>query len=284
MAFIRSCVIVFGILGWLSGCGQRAQGPVLAHFGGEKITGSEFLHKAESLPRELKAVVAKRKKEFLEEMVNERFLYREAKRRHLDRDPEVRDLWEAAQHKILVAKLIELEIEKKMELGANEALEYYESHKEEFVAPLMLRASHILVKTEEEARDVRGKLEAGADFEELARTRSIDRTASRGGDLGFFQKGQLIPEFEKVALELKKGELSAVFKTAFGYHVVKLTDRVEPRLRDFKIVRPLVERQLLDERRSRLLKDLLQKIRGNTQVAIDEKALESLSLSSDLKS
>ncbi|MBI3316086.1 MAG: peptidylprolyl isomerase [Candidatus Omnitrophica bacterium] len=281
MTFIKYGVIVLGIFGWLSGCGQRAEGSVLARFGGEKVTGSDLRHKVESLPRELKVIVAKRRKEFVEEMVNERFLYREAKRRHLDRDPEVKDLWEAAHRKILVAKLIELEVEKKMELGANEALGYYESHQEEFIAPLTLRASHILVKTEEEAREIKAKLEAGADFEELARTRSLDRTASRGGDLGFFQKGQLVPEFEEVALQLKKGELSDVFKTAFGYHVVKLTDRVEPRSRDFKAVRPLVERQLLGERRSRLLKDLLQKIRGNTKVTIDEKALESLSLASD---
>jgi peptidyl-prolyl cis-trans isomerase C len=169
-------------------------------------------------------------------------------------------------------------VDKQAKLDADEALDYYEAHRDEFVAPLLLRASHILVKTEEEARGLKAKLDGGADFEELARTKSIDKTGSRGGDLGFFQKGQLIPEFERVAFALKKGELSEVFQSPFGFHVVKLTDRVEPHSRDFKVVRPLVERQLLDEKRSRLLKVLLEKIKGGTKVSIDEKALESLSL------
>src|SRR3989338_2981164 len=146
------------------------------------------------------------------------------------------------------------------------------------MTPLLLRASHILVKTPEEAEAVRDELLGGADFEELARKRSTDTTAIRGGDLGFFQKGQFVPEFEQAVFALKKGELSGVVKTQFGHHVIKLSDRIEPTLRDFKTVKPIVEERLFNERKARMFKDLVQRLRGNSKIDVDENALEAVTL------
>ena len=92
-----------------------------------------------------------------------------------------------------------------------------------------IRASHILIKkgpnAQKTAEDLLAQLKKGADFAALAKAKSDDPgTAQRGGDLGYFASGQMVPEFEKAAFKLKVGELSQVVETSFGYHIIKLTD------------------------------------------------------------
>ena len=273
-------VLVFAI----SGCHPKKEGTVLARFDSETITKEEFIEKLRALPKEIQGVAVQHKRDFVEEMVNERFLAKEAEKRQIKNLPDVKALLAAAHQKIVVAKLIEIEVDQKIKLDPNEASQYYESHKEEFMAPLLLKASHILTSSEEEANTVKTQLDAGGDFEALARSRSMDNTAARGGDIGYFQKGQLIPEFEQQALRLKKGETSPVFKSQFGYHILKLTDRVEPSLKDFKVVKARLEARVLSEKRLRALRVFIEKIKGNAKIEMDEKALDSVTGPSTPKS
>ncbi len=89
----------------------------------------------------------------------------------------------------------------------------------------MVRASHILVSSLEEANHVVNELKAGKDFAELARKYSSCPSKKDGGDLGFFSKGQMVKEFEDAAFSLKPGEVSAPVKTQFGYHLIKVTGK-----------------------------------------------------------
>lgn len=86
---------------------------------------------------------------------------------------------------------------------------------------MLLKAKHILVKHEYEAKDLLKKLAEGKSFEELARDFSQCPSASRGGDLGEFPRGRMIPAFEKALLTLKEGETSEAVRTQFGYHIIK---------------------------------------------------------------
>lgn len=89
-----------------------------------------------------------------------------------------------------------------------------------------LKASHILVKEEKTAKDIIKKLDGGADFAKLATEKSTGPSARNGGDLGWFGKGAMVPEFEQATLKLQKGKYTkSPVKTQFGYHVIKLTDR-----------------------------------------------------------
>lgn len=87
-----------------------------------------------------------------------------------------------------------------------------------------VKASHILVKKRSEAEKILEELKKGANFAELAKKYSECPSRKRGGDLGWFGKGKMVPEFEKAAFSLKKGDLSDIVKTQFGYHVIKVTD------------------------------------------------------------
>ena len=269
--------VLIALVAAVSGCRSKNDGTMLARSDSTIITKEEFVYKLQGLPKEIQSIAYRHKKDFVEEMINEKYLLVEAKKRHLEDLTDVKDLLKAAYQKIIVAKLIELEVDQKIKLDPEEASKYYETHKEEFMTPLLFRASHILMSTEEEANAVKTQLDGGADFEALAKSRSTDNTATRGGDIGYFQKGQLIPEFESEALKLTKGQMSPVFKSQFGYHIIKLTDKVEPALKDFKVVKSQLERQILNERRSRILKTLVEKIKGNAKIQIDEKILESIS-------
>ncbi len=88
-----------------------------------------------------------------------------------------------------------------------------------------VHAFHILVKTEDEAKDILKELESGSTFQRLAQMKSTCPSSKRGGDLGWFGRGQMVREFERVAFELQKGETSQPVKTQFGWHVIKVVDR-----------------------------------------------------------
>lgn len=86
---------------------------------------------------------------------------------------------------------------------------------------MILKAKHILVTHEYEAKDILKKLEQGEEFEKLARDFSLCGSARNGGDLGSFKKGMMVPAFEKALLKLSPGEISGVVRTQFGYHIIK---------------------------------------------------------------
>jgi len=129
----------------------------------------------------------------------------------------------------------------------------YNDNIQQYSTPEKVRASHILLKTEgkddatvkKQAEDLLAQIKKGANFEELAKKNSQDDTsAPKGGDLDFFEKGRMVPEFDKVAFELPPGQMSDLVKTSFGYHIIKVTDKKAAVTRTLAEVRPQIEDQL----------------------------------------
>ena len=87
-----------------------------------------------------------------------------------------------------------------------------------------VKARHILVKTESEGKKILEELKKGANFAKLAQEKSECPSKKKGGDLGWFGRGKMVPEFEKAAFSLKKGEISNIVKTQLGYHIIKVDD------------------------------------------------------------
>jgi peptidyl-prolyl cis-trans isomerase D len=134
---------------------------------------------------------------------------------------------------------------------------YYEDNEQQYSTPEQVRASHILLKTEgkddaavkKQAEDLLAKVKAGGDFAELATKFSEDEgSAKKGGDLDFFGKGQMVPEFEKTAFALQPGQISDLVKTQYGYHIIKVTDKKAAAKRSLEEVRAQIEDQLKWER------------------------------------
>lgn len=210
---------------------------------GEPVSRAEFLSALEQ------AAGA----QVLERLVNLRLLLQANQKDHLvsaqDIDQEFNQLkgqfpteveWQAAlkSNGLSVANLRQ-QVEAKLILDRltvkdatatdEEIAKYFQEHQEELAQPEEVRARHILLATEEEAKKVVEDLKAGADFAKLATERSKDPgSQAQGGDLGFFRRGDLVPEFEQVAFALKPGEVSSPVQTQFGWHVIEVEEHKAP--------------------------------------------------------
>jgi peptidyl-prolyl cis-trans isomerase C len=126
-------------------------------------------------------------------------------------------------------------------------------------------------------------LQNGADFEVVARAKSVDPTAQQGGDIGYFPKGQLMPEFERACAELEIGETSGLVQTKLGYHIIKLTDRREPRLKPVAEVKETIENELRASERRRMYDAMLEDLRSEAEIVIYEEKLDMEVRKSDMK-
>ena len=157
-------------------------------------------------------------------------------------------------------------------------MDYYESHKEKFMEPDMVKIRHILVRTEDEAREVLKELKEGEDFDELARERSIDVTAAKGGDLGYVARGTTVPPFEETAFSLKTGETSGIVSTRFGYHVIKVDDIKTGKVIPLPAVRGIIEKQLFEKKTSKEIQRWVKTLREQSRITINEDVLYSIEL------
>ena len=154
------------------------------------------------------------------------------------------------------------------QISPSELLSYYNQHKSEFQQQEEIKASHILVKTEpgpdgkvsaaadaaahKKAEDILKKLRAGANFEELAKKESDDKaSAINGGSLGFFQRGSMVPEFEKAAFSLNKGQISDLVKTQYGYHIIRVDDKHQAGMPSIEQVKEKIEPFLKQQKAQR---------------------------------
>lgn len=123
--------------------------------------------------------------------------------------------------------------------------QYYAEHVADFETPEKVRASHILVETEADAEAALDMIGLGADFAEVAAAVSLDPvSAKNGGDLGFFDRGRMVKEFEDAAFALGVGEISSIVKTAYGYHIIQVTDRAQAYRVSCEEVAGTIERML----------------------------------------
>ena len=117
----------------------------------------------------------------------------------------------------------------------------YEQASKEITGEEEVHARHILVETEDDAKAVEEELKKGADFADLAKKKSKDPGASDGGDLGFFTKDQMVPEFSSVAFSLEPGKISDPVKSQFGWHVIKVEEKRKRKAPDFDQVKGQIE-------------------------------------------
>ena len=127
-------------------------------------------------------------------------------------------------------------------------LNYFETNKDTFKQEEQVKASHILVETEETAKEVKEKLAGGADFAELAKEYSIDKSNSeKGGQLGFFGRGAMVQEFEEAAFSLELNTISEPVKTNFGYHIIKVEDKTEEKEANYEESKDKIKDILIEE-------------------------------------
>ena len=265
-------------LAFLTGCGsESAPGDrALVTIADKPITMKDFKNKLSRLPGHYQAVAEKNKKGLLDDMIVESLFLEDAVRKGIDKDKEIKDILVEARKKIIIAKFVKTEVDDKVKVSEDEMKAFYEEHKDESRAPEMWRASHILVASEGEAKDVVDELSKGKNFEDLARAKSIDATSSRGGDVGYFRKGQVVPEFENTCLGLGVGQTSGIVHTQFGYHIIKLTDKKNEEFEPYESARPKIENALKLKKRNELFDKLVVSLKEKYRVRVEEDAVKAL--------
>ncbi|MCG6552637.1 MAG: peptidylprolyl isomerase [Candidatus Magnetominusculus sp. LBB02] len=161
------------------------------------------------------------------------------------------------------------------QVSAEEVKAYYDNNTKEFTQQEQIKASHILVKTEEEAKSAAEKIKKGEAFASVAKAVSIDKmTAEKGGDLGYFSKGQMEPSFDEAVFKLKKGEVSPPVKTTFGYHIIQVTDVKPPTKVDFDSAKDMIKQLLTEQKKNKAFDDYYSGVEKGYKVMLDKKALD----------
>jgi foldase protein PrsA len=169
------------------------------------------------------------------------------------------------------------DLRKRPEVSDDEAKQKYDANPNLY-STTQIRASHVLVKDEATAKEIREQLVKNPDgFADVAKEKSTDLgSGRRGGELGLFGPGRMVPEFETVAFALQPGQISEVVKTQYGYHIIKVTERKEGTVRPFEQVKTQIKSQLANQRLQAQLDQYMNGLRAAADIQIDEKALEAL--------
>ena len=157
---------------------------------------------------------------------------------------------------------------------------YYDNNPQFFKQPEQVKASHILIKVKPDATEAekaeamkkienaQEKLKKGDDFAEVAKASSEGPSASKGGDLGYFGRGQMVKPFEDVAFSLEPGKVSDVVKTQFGYHLIKVADKKSESTIPFETVKPRIEQFLKQQEVQKEIKKYIDNLRKDAKVEI----------------
>ncbi|BCX17181.1 MAG: peptidylprolyl isomerase [Geminicoccaceae bacterium] len=228
---MRSNGVALGLLFLLGSLGAgsvaAADDPVVAVVEGEKILRSELEAAQAQLPEQYRQLPLEMIYDpLLARVIDRRLLAREAERRKLETRPEVKEALARARREVLGDQLLEIAI---TEALTPERLQqaYAMARAQPGFAVEEVRARHILVKTEAEAKEVIAALAGGADFAELAKKRSIDPSAQQNdGDLGFFRRDTMVEPFAEAAFALEPGQTTREpVRTQFGWHVIRVEER-----------------------------------------------------------
>lgn len=193
-------------------------------------------------------------------------------------------LREKLREEMLVMKFMQSQVTSEPEITGDEVQAFYREHQAEFRQPGRVRARHILVKADsraspdkadparQKAADLLARIRAGEDFAVLAKQHSQDPgTASKGGDLGYFKKGDLLPEFDRVAFFLEKDQVSEPVRTPLGYHLIQVTERQNETVPPLDQVKTQVRQLLMMKKGNDLLETVVMDLRKKADITIYEK-------------
>ncbi len=260
---------------------QKSDSPVIASIDKGTITEDDFLREVGRVPEWARAQFKgeEGKDKFLDEMIKRELIYQHARNMRLHNDEEYLEKVREFEKMTLVSLVLKKEVEEKAFVDETEVKAFYDQNEEKFTIGTELKASHILVETEDEARDLHERITKGESFAELAKEYSKDKgSADKGGDLGFFGRGKMVPEFEKAAASLKTGEVSQPVRTRFGYHIIKLTDIKKGQAANYEQSKESIQRQLLADKRKKFFDAFVDKLKGESSITKNKPAVTAVPL------
>jgi len=282
--FIRMFAIMALTTILITPCLNAQDQEVVAKIGNKKITVADFNRIIGYYDQEQRKIIEKNpqlKENILWQIVQGAVISKLAKDKGFDKRPEIKNQQDLLLNNFLATAYLQKEVIDKVTITETKARSYYKDHPDTFKTPDSIRARHILLKSESSASDeqkkkikekaetVLQKLKGGEDFGKLATEFSDDPgTKDKGGDLGFFSKGSMIPAFEEAAFSLKPGEMSGLVETEYGYHIIKMEEKKDAFLEPYENIKEKVKDLALQEMKKTAVTEFVEKALKNAQVEI----------------
>ena len=277
-----SAVTLFGCQGGTPSSGSKSEakkeGSVLAEVNSGSITTADFTRELKNLPEYLKSMAdtPEGRKEMLDTMVIRELILQQAAKDGLDKSADLEEKLQDLKKRLVVESFLKKKVETESQISDADLQKFYDANKEKFKTGEQIKASHILVKTEKEAKDILTQIKAGGNFEELAKKHSADSSAQKGGDLGWFGKGSMVPVFEKAALGLKEGQVSEVVKSDFGFHIIKLTGKRAAGIRPLDEVKDQIKGAIMPQKQQEIFQKIKEELKKNAKITVKEDVLNSI--------
>jgi peptidyl-prolyl cis-trans isomerase C len=255
-----------GIVVLAMGVATAWAGDEVATVNGQPISKAAFDEAVAGMPPQMQERVAtiEGREALLDDLILREVLLQESKRVGVEKDPDVKQQLDDLRRKVLVQATLKKVAD--TEVTDEKVKVYYEAHKDEF---RQVRASHILVETEEQAKNAKQRVTDGGDFAALAKELSTDPSAKEtGGDLGFFQKDQMVKPFAERAFAMKTDEVSDPVKTEFGYHIIKVME-----IKDAASIDSLDPQALMGIKQSVLAKRI-EELKGRAKIVVHKDRLK----------
>jgi len=272
---IAVAILISSSVAVLAGC-ELGKKNWVAKIGGDKISTDEFSARIATYPANMQEALKdpKNQEAVLDQLINEKVLLLEAKKQGIEKNEdykkqiaELEKQFENAKKQGLINLLIQDKVKEKAKVSKEEVLAYYNQNQNQFKSYEQRRARHILLKTEEDAKAALAEVKSGKDFAQVAKEKSQDPTAQNGGDLGFFKKGDLVPAFEQAVFSMKKGELSGIIKTQFGFHVVQLMEVITVPQPTTEQAYAQIQRSLETQKQNSALTEYLNTIKSSYKIS-----------------
>lgn len=261
--------------------GKPLDGSQLKHIEKEildELVESELLYQA-SQEKGVCVDEAHVEREFLS--IRQQFASEKAFQKGLEEmNMSVSEMKEKLKKSLIIEAFITQHITQGVTVAEDDVERYYQNRPELFESPLYIRVSHILITVSPEAsssdkdaaknklRQIEEQLKDGADFAELARQYSDGPSKVNGGDIGFFERGEMEKSFEDAAFALPKGCVSGIVETRFGYHLIKTTDCMQDPPVPYKIAQYDIRKKLELEKSRQLLDSFLKDLRGTAKIEV----------------
>lgn len=263
--------LLVGLGPTLSGCTPQHEEPIVALVNGRAITQTEFdLHWRE-LSEATRARYTKEggKRRFLDELITRELLMQEARRRGLDQNDTIRDKAQRYKEQLILDELLKDKLQSKVEITKDELDAYLEAHAHELLDPLKVQVSLMLLQNFPAAKDLETQVNHGGSFAKFAQRYSVDeKSKAKGGDLGPYRRGLVIPEVDAVIRTLKPGLVSAPIKTENGYYLVMTTPLDKEIIEADLATQERLRQELLADKRRKRFEEVIVDIRANATIRL----------------
>ena len=275
VAAVRLVTLLAGAVGGsfllLTSCAPPPEESVLALVNGRQITQTEFDTRWGELAEATRVRYQKEggKRLFLDELITRELLMQEARKLGLDQNDTIRERSQRYREQLILDELLKDRIKAKVELTNEELDAFYEQHANELLTPLKVQVSQMLLPNFSAAKDLEKQVNQGGSFAKFAQRYSIDgKTKAKGGDLGPYRKGLVLPEVDAVIHTLKTGMISAPIKTDAGYYLVMITALDKETIEADVAVRERLRQELLNEKRRKRFDGVIADIRANAIIRL----------------